>query len=153
MKIRLGLLLLTASAAGAAQSATPAQTDVQFEVASIRQNVSAETGAQVLIEPNGQLRVTNNTLFNIVRNAYGVQPFQIVLDRAPEWFNRDRWNILAKPTAEAIAQKAANAAAATTSCGSFQARGEAGNARDARLCARACAERRTAWTADPGGRP
>jgi uncharacterized protein (TIGR03435 family) len=105
MKIQLGLLLLAASAAAAANSPAQSPGDLQFEVASIRQNVSAETGAQVTIEPNGQLRVTNNTLFNIVRNAYGVQPFQIVVDRAPDWFSRDRWNILAKPTADAIARK------------------------------------------------
>jgi uncharacterized protein (TIGR03435 family) len=107
MKLLLpGIVILTGSIALAAQAAPPVQTDLQFEVASIRRNVSAETGAQVRIQPNGQLTVTNNTLFNIVRNAYGVQPFQIVPgERMPDWFNRDRWDIVAKAPEELVKQQ------------------------------------------------
>ena len=103
--IYLGLAMFGVSGALAAQSAPPATADAQFEVASIRRNVSADTGAQVAIKPGGQLTVTNNTLFNIVRNAYGVQPFQIVPgERMPDWFNQDRWDIVAKAPADAAPQ-------------------------------------------------
>jgi uncharacterized protein (TIGR03435 family) len=107
MKLLLsGIAMLAGSIGLAAQAALPVQTDLQFEVASIRRNVSAETGAQVRIQPNGQLTVTNNTLFNIVRNAYGVQPFQIVPgERMPDWFNRDRWDIVAKAPEELVKQQ------------------------------------------------
>jgi uncharacterized protein (TIGR03435 family) len=98
----LGTAILAGSLGLAAQ--TPAPTpDVKFEVASIRRNVSAETGAQVRVLPGGQVTVTNNTLFNIVRNAYGVQPFQIVPGKnTPDWFDRDRWDIVAKVAPEAV---------------------------------------------------
>ena len=71
---------------------------LSFEVASIRRNTSAEAGAEMRIEPSGQVTIRNYTLFHIVRNAYGVQPFQIVPGaRMPDWFDRDRWDIIAKP--------------------------------------------------------
>jgi uncharacterized protein (TIGR03435 family) len=91
-----GLAILLVSIAAGAQSPAPG-SDQRFEVASIRRNVSGDTGTSVRIAPNGQLTVMNNTLFNIVRNAWNVQPFQIVAGaKQPDWFNRDRWDIIAK---------------------------------------------------------
>ena len=102
----LGIAALAGSLGLAAQAPAPPPGNLQFEVASIRQNTSADTGAQVRIEGNGQLTVTNNTLFNIVRNAYGVQGFQIVPGaKQPDWFARDRWNIIGKATPEDAKQQ------------------------------------------------
>jgi hypothetical protein len=95
---RLGVVVLIGSVAGTSQSAARAQVTPQFDVATLRRNVSAETGAEMRVEPSGQVSIRNYTLFHIVRNAYGVQPFQIVTgDGVPDWFDRDRWNIVAKP--------------------------------------------------------
>ena len=81
-------------------------TRLAFEVASIKRNVSGEQNASVRAQPGGRLTVTNNTLFNIVRNAYGVQPFQIVrAERVPAWFDSERWDIVAKAKDNATPQQ------------------------------------------------
>jgi uncharacterized protein (TIGR03435 family) len=80
-------LALTASAQGPT-----------FEVASVKANVSGEIGARFGVRPGGQLQVMNNSLRNIVRNAWGLQDFQIV--GGPDWFDRDRFDITAKPAVE-----------------------------------------------------
>ena len=102
----LPLVLVLASSSqpyGQAPAPTPS---VRFDVASIRQNVSGETRAELRIEPGGRLTATNYTLFDLVRNAWGVQPFQIVRgERVPDWFERDRWDVIAKAPAEAAGQE------------------------------------------------
>ena len=100
-RVGLAAAILAGALPLRAQSpATPLDPTLAFEVASIRQNTSAETGAEMRVEPSGQITIRNYTLFHIVRNAYGVQPFQIVTgDRMPDWFDRDRWDIIAKPPA------------------------------------------------------
>ena len=44
-----------------------------FEVASIKENVSASDNASVRAQPGGRVTVSNNSLRNIIRNAYNVQ--------------------------------------------------------------------------------
>jgi uncharacterized protein (TIGR03435 family) len=89
------LLAVNAAVADGQGDSTTARP--AFEVASIRQNVSADQGASVRPRPGGGLTVTNNTLFNIVRNAYNVQAVQIV--GATDWMTRERWDIVAKAEA------------------------------------------------------
>lgn len=97
MKRQLPALVLAATSGLAAQSPAPTPT-ARFEVASVRQNVSAETNSSFRVDASGTITVTNNTLMSIVRNAWNVQPFQIVRgERVPDWFGRDRWNIIGKP--------------------------------------------------------
>jgi uncharacterized protein (TIGR03435 family) len=69
-----------------------------FDVASVKPNVSGDVGGQFGVRPGGQLAVVNNSLRNIVRNAWGLQDFQIV--GGPDWFDRDRFDITARPTVE-----------------------------------------------------
>jgi uncharacterized protein (TIGR03435 family) len=78
-------------AAPMAQAPAPAPA---FEVASIRKNVSVSDDASVRAQPGGRLTVSNNTLRNIIRNAYNVQNYQII--GGPDWMNSDRWDITAK---------------------------------------------------------
>jgi len=74
---------------------TPARgSGPSFEVASVKPNTSAEAGASFGLRPGGQIEVRNNTLRNMVRNAYQLQNFQIV--GGPDWFDRDRFDITAK---------------------------------------------------------
>src|SRR5947207_14637643 len=65
-----------------------------FEVASIKRNNSGSDNASVRGQPGGRITLTNNTLWNIIRNAWGLQGFQIV--GGPDWVNKDRWDIVAK---------------------------------------------------------
>jgi uncharacterized protein (TIGR03435 family) len=64
-----------------------------FEVASIKRNNSGSDGAGFNGNA-GTLRITNNPLRNIIRNAWGLQAFQII--GGPDWINTERWDILAK---------------------------------------------------------
>jgi uncharacterized protein (TIGR03435 family) len=89
----LGLHATTHSQAQAPEATRPA-----FEVASIRLNKSGVEQASVRAQPGGRLTVSNNSLRNIIRNAYNVQNFQIV--GGPDWINTDRWDIVAKATGD-----------------------------------------------------
>jgi uncharacterized protein (TIGR03435 family) len=88
------VLGLHATTRSQAQTPAPDAGRPVFEVASIRLNKSGADGASVRVQPGGRLTVTNNSVRNIVRNAYNVQNFQIV--GGPDWINTDRWDIVAK---------------------------------------------------------
>jgi uncharacterized protein (TIGR03435 family) len=64
-----------------------------FEVASIKRNNSGSEGGGFNANA-GFLRVTNNPLRNVIRNAWGLQAFQIM--GGPDWINTERWDIVAK---------------------------------------------------------
>ena len=98
--------MTTVSAVVGAQSPaapTPATTErLTFEVASIKRNVSGDQGSQIRVQPGGQIVVTNNSLYNLIRNAYGTQRFEMVPGpQFPSWIDSDRWDIIAKPPADA----------------------------------------------------
>ena len=80
--------VLAGAAALHAQSAAPT-----FEVASIKVNRSGEAGGS-FGGRQGQIVVVNYTLRDIIRNAYGVQRYQLV--GGPDWLSQDRFNITAK---------------------------------------------------------
>ena len=85
--------LVTVWAPIGARSQAPAPGPA-FEVASVKPNKSGELVGSIGGRPGGQVVVTNNTLRNIVRNAYQLQNFQIV--GGPEWFDTERFDITAK---------------------------------------------------------
>lgn len=98
MTQQLALLaaLATALAAWMPLGAQTPVAPLTFEVSSVKPNMSAEQGGSFGARPGGQLVVRNNTLRNIVRNAYQLQNFQIVtVAGTPEWFDRDRFDITA----------------------------------------------------------
>jgi uncharacterized protein (TIGR03435 family) len=66
----------------------------QFEVASVRPNKSGEAGASLGPRPGGRLIGTNQTVRNLIRNAFNVQPFQLI--GGPDWIDSDRFDINAK---------------------------------------------------------
>jgi len=70
-----------------------------FEVASVKSNKSGDPGGSFGGRPGGQVVVRNNTLRNMIRNAYGLQDFQIV--GGPDWINSDRFDIVAKAADDA----------------------------------------------------
>lgn len=93
------MVLLCAFAAVSAQTPAP-ETRPAFDVASIKRNVSGEQASSMRPSGADGIAITNYSLFNIIRNAYNVQAFQIV--GGPDWLDRDRWNVLAK--AEGVTQ-------------------------------------------------
>jgi uncharacterized protein (TIGR03435 family) len=66
----------------------------QFEVASVKRNISGTVGGSFGSRPGGLVVVVNNTLRNIIRNVWNLQDFQIV--GGPDWQNEDRWDINAR---------------------------------------------------------
>jgi uncharacterized protein (TIGR03435 family) len=66
----------------------------QFEVATVRPNNTGEANASIRIQPGGRLTATNQTLRNLIRNAFNVQPFQMI--GGPDWMDADRYDIVAK---------------------------------------------------------
>lgn len=66
----------------------------QFEVATVRPNKSGESGASLGPRPGGRLNGTNQTVRNLIRNAFNVQPYQLI--GGPDWMDSDRFDIVAK---------------------------------------------------------
>ncbi|HVG54092.1 MAG TPA: TIGR03435 family protein [Vicinamibacterales bacterium] len=94
------LALTALASAVAAQAPAPAAGTGQrltFEVASIKRNVSGDANSSVRGQPGGRLVVTNNSLYNLIRNAYNTQRFEMVPGaKLPSWIDSDRWDINAK---------------------------------------------------------
>lgn len=98
----LAALVGVASAQSPPQPSSAAASRLTFEVASIKRNVSGDPGASIRVQPGGQITVTNNSLYNLIRNAYGTQRYEMVPGpKLPSWIDSDRWDILAKPPAGA----------------------------------------------------
>jgi uncharacterized protein (TIGR03435 family) len=102
---RRGLLGLGFGVAACAVAALHAQAPgaPAFEVASIKENNSASDNASVRALPGGRVSASNNSLRNIIRNAYNVQHYQII--GGPEWITTVRWDINAKAPDDAPPQQ------------------------------------------------
>jgi uncharacterized protein (TIGR03435 family) len=71
-----------------------AQPPRAFEVASIRPNHSGATDSNVDSTRGGRLTVTNESLKDLIRLAFGVKDYQI--SGAPGWIDSERYDIAAK---------------------------------------------------------
>ena len=95
-----GIALLMCSGYAIAQSPPPpaaAAGRLTFEVASIKRNVSGDQNSSVRGQPGGRVIVTNNSLYNLIRNAHNAQRFEMVPGKNfPDWIDADRWDINAK---------------------------------------------------------
>src|SRR3954469_6463635 len=88
-------LFVLAVVLGAA-SLLPAQT-MSYDVASIKPNKTGSSNSGTSTS-NGNLRATNVTLRQVIRNAYNLQDFQIA--GGPGWVDSDRFDIVAKAEGE-----------------------------------------------------
>jgi len=61
-----------------------------FEVAVIKRNISGGTNASSLTTP-GRVTISNETLRNIIRSAYGAHDLQVL--GGPNWIDGERWDI------------------------------------------------------------
>ena len=97
MKISIATRLIAASLCTAAVFAqTPPSTggDPKFEVASVKPNTSGDGRVMIGVQPGGRYTATNVPLRFLIRNAYGIQDFQLV--GAPDWIDSERFDIIAK---------------------------------------------------------
>src|SRR4030095_9636996 len=98
LRVLFGLGMGAAACLVVVNGQTPPKAPA-FEVASIKENVSASDNASVRAQPGGRVSVSNNSLRNIIRNAYNVQNYQII--GGPDWINTVRWDITAKASDDA----------------------------------------------------
>lgn len=63
----------------------------RFEVASVKANTSGDSRGGGRITPGGRITFTNESLRNVIRDAYG----QRDVIGGPTWIDRDRWDIAA----------------------------------------------------------
>jgi uncharacterized protein (TIGR03435 family) len=94
-----GILAFPNAASISAQPPARDAAQPAFEVASVKPNKSGDPGGSFGGRPGGQLIVRNYTLRNMIRNAYGLQYFQMV--GGPDWIDSDRFDIVAKAADDA----------------------------------------------------
>ncbi|HEV8397588.1 MAG TPA: TIGR03435 family protein [Vicinamibacterales bacterium] len=70
---------------------------VAFDVASIQESTSLETGGSMRLMPDGGVRARNMAVRALITIAYQLQTYQLV--NAPGWAREARYNIEAKPVA------------------------------------------------------
>jgi len=76
----LGIFVALCSSLVIAQSQTgpPASaTRLTFEVASIKQNKSGSPSGGANAQPGGRVTIRNTSLYDLVRNGQGLQPYEI----------------------------------------------------------------------------
>lgn len=89
------LIVLVAGAVGAAQAPEPAPV---FEVASVKPNKSGTNFVNIGNLPGGRFNATNVTPYMLLRQAYNLQPSQII--GAPSWLESEHFDIVAKASGE-----------------------------------------------------
>lgn len=100
---RLLLSALTLSTLGLAAVSTCAQTKLQFDVVSIKRNLSGEPRGILSFDPASDSLVIDNTpMYRIVGFAFNFQRSDLVLG-APDWTYSERWNMQAKVSADDVA--------------------------------------------------
>jgi uncharacterized protein (TIGR03435 family) len=71
-----------------------AQSNLSFEVASVKQNISGQRGESLPPPKGGRFTATNVSLLHLIDYAYHVQEFQVV--GADGWLNSERYDVVAK---------------------------------------------------------
>jgi uncharacterized protein (TIGR03435 family) len=77
-----------------AQDPAATRKSAAFEVASVRRNTSGTLRQSWDQSPSGLVTLTNMTLRDLVRDAYGLHDQQLL--GGPDWFDRDHFDIVAK---------------------------------------------------------
>ena len=90
----IGAVLLAPSASPRAQAPATDATAPKFEVASVRENTADDGRISIGIQPGGRYNATNVPLWELIRQAYGIQRNQLV--GAPDWIETTRFDVVAK---------------------------------------------------------
>ena len=75
----------------------PPGADPAFEVASVKLSSPGGQGGGFRVQGR-QFSATNMSVGNLIQFAYGIHPRQLV--RAPDWIDKDRYDVLGKPDVE-----------------------------------------------------
>lgn len=96
--LHLGIVIAVAVPVAAPPPQPSQATDrPTFEVASIRANKSGSSSGGANAQPGGRVTVRNVSLYDLVRNAHALQPYELAADeRVPAWVKSERWDIEAK---------------------------------------------------------
>lgn len=89
-----GVLVRAEDAATHAQAQAPAP--LSFEVASVKLNKSGDVRSPSLIMPGGRFTATNNTVRDLILNAYGIFASPYLLKGGPSWIDSARYDVDAK---------------------------------------------------------
>ena len=73
-------------------SQQPAADAAKFDVASIRRNNSGGGGWSSNAQPAGRYTAVNVTPIDLIRSAYGLEPFQVV-EPYPGWLSSERYDV------------------------------------------------------------
>ena len=65
-----------------------------FDVASVKPNTSGDSSSGASRLPGGRISITNNTVKDLIRNAYDVKPYQIA--GGPGWMGSERYDVAAQ---------------------------------------------------------
>src|SRR5215468_9415055 len=65
-----------------------------FEVAAVNPNVSGDLHTRMEIQPGGRFTATNVSLRMLITNAYQLFNYQVA--KAPDWVDKNRWDVAAK---------------------------------------------------------
>lgn len=95
--------LVASSAATTVEDQNAGAGGPRFEVASIKPNHSGEDRSPSMIFPGGRFSATNNSLRDLILNAYGILATPYLLQGAPGWIESARYDVEAKAPAGAIA--------------------------------------------------
>src|SRR5512143_2007643 len=76
---------------------------IAFDVASIKESASLETGGSMRLMPDGGVRGGNMAVRGLITIAYQLQPYQLV--NVPGWASETRYNLEAKPARPASRQQ------------------------------------------------
>jgi len=87
-------LFATSPTPGQTPSQNPPAAPAEFEVASVKENRLDDRRITFGLQPGGRFTATGVSLRELVRFAYGVQPFQI--EGGPAWIDTVRFDVLAK---------------------------------------------------------
>jgi uncharacterized protein (TIGR03435 family) len=92
--VAIGTLSTPRLSADQGSGADTASNTATFEVASVKPNKSGDGRVMMAMPPTGRITATNIPVQLLLRQAYNVQPFQII--GAPSWIASDRFDIVAK---------------------------------------------------------
>jgi len=67
---------------------------LEFEVATVKPNISGSTRSGTSVPPRGRFEGTNVTVVQLLQAAYDVRDFQ--LSGGPDWIRRDRFDVIGK---------------------------------------------------------
>ncbi|HLG55313.1 MAG TPA: TIGR03435 family protein [Vicinamibacterales bacterium] len=76
---------------------------LEFDVASIKENTSLDAGGNLRLMPGGGLRAQHMNARSLVTVAYQLQPYQLL--GAPDWTRNTYYDVEAKPRGEATREQ------------------------------------------------